>query len=182
MAQLVNEDALRTVIDHLELSDEQKQRVKDRWLNYVVWWDSRASKNRRKHYWLRTIVVIGGVIIPALIGTAAAPNLSGIRDEQINVFQWAAFSISLLVGIAAALEELYRYGEIWREKRAAAEVLKCEGWRYFQLVGKYKTATHINAYEEFASTVEDMIEREIKDYFLIHKENEKPGKPFHEKE
>lgn len=173
MAQLVNEDALRSVIDHLQLSEEQKQHIKDRWLNYVVWWDSKASENKRKHYLLRSIVVVGGIIIPALIGTAATPNLSGIRDEYINVFQWSAFFLSLLVGIAAALEELRRYGEIWREKRAGAEVLKCEGWRYFQLIGKYKATCHTDCYKEFASAVEDMIEREIKDYFIINREDKK---------
>ena len=175
MAQLVNEDALRVVIDHLDLPDSQKQHIKDRWLNYVLWWDGRASENKRKHFWLRTIVVIGGVLIPALIATAATPNLSGLRTEQISFLQWTAFVISLLVGIAAALEELYRYGEIWREKRAAAEVLKCEGWRYFQLVGKYKAKDHNITYQEFASAVEDMIEREIKDYFLINREKETKG-------
>jgi hypothetical protein len=175
MAQLVNEDALRAVIDHLQLSDGQKQHIKDRWLNYVIWWDSRAAENKSRHYLLRTIVIIGGVLIPALIATAATPALSGLGTENINFLQWTAFALSLLVGIAAALEELHRYGEIWREKRAAAEVLKCEGWRYFQLVGKYKMADHTTAFQEFATAVEDMIEREIKDYFVINRENGKTG-------
>ena len=35
--------------------------------------------------------------------------------------QWAAFTVSLIVGIAAGMEELFRFGEILRDKRAAAE-------------------------------------------------------------
>lgn len=177
MAQLINENALRAVIDRLELSDQQKQHIKDRWLNYVIWWDSRALINKRKHFILRTIVVMGAVLIPAIIGTSATQSLSGLEPKPINALQWTAFIISLLVGIAAAMEELYHYGEIWREKRAAAEILKCEGWRYFQLVRKYNEQNHLTAYQKFASAVEDMIEHEIKDYFLIQKEKEVPKKP-----
>ena len=178
MAQLLNIPALERVISNLiGLSETEKQFITDRWLNYVIWWDSRASKHKRLHFRLRIIVVIGGVVIPALIGTAATPNLSGLRTEQVNIIQWVAFALSLLVGVCAALEELFHHGEIWRDKRSAGEILKCEGWRYFQLVGKYKGKTHPEAYTDFASTVEDMIEHEIKDYFLITRPEKEAGTP-----
>jgi hypothetical protein len=176
MAQLLDIPALEKAIGNLEdLSETQKQRITDRWLTYVIWWDSRASKHKRWHYRLRTIVVIGGVVIPALIGTAAMPNLSGLRTEHVNIIQWGAFALSLLVGICTALEELFHHGDIWRDKRAAGEILKCEGWRYFQLIGKYKDKTHQQAYADFAATVEDIIEHEIKDYFLINRPQKEQG-------
>ncbi len=41
---LVNEEELRTLIDGLDLKDKQKNEyLKARWLNYVLWWDSRAT-------------------------------------------------------------------------------------------------------------------------------------------
>lgn len=138
MAQLIDIPALENVISNLEgLSEAQKQHITDRWLNYVIWWDSRVTKHKRWHYRLRMVVVIGGVVIPALIGTAATSNLTQLSTEHASSIQWAAFALSLLVGICAALEGLFHHGEIWRDKRAAGEVLKCEGWRYFQRVGKY---------------------------------------------
>ena len=48
------------------------------------------------------------------------------------------------------------------KKRKAAELLKIEGWRYFQLAGPYRKTTHKVAYPDFAATVEVMIEREIR--------------------
>lgn len=168
MAQQLDIPALKNVISDLEyLSETQRQSIIDRWLNYVIWWDSRATENKRKHYRYRRIVVIGGVVLPALVGTTATLSLSSLTKEQVNVIQWAAFALSLIVGICTALEELYHHGDLWRDKRAAGEILKCEGWRYFQLVGKYKGKTHVQAYADFASTVEDMIEHEIKDYLLV---------------
>jgi hypothetical protein len=168
MAHLINKTDLETVIDSLEgLTDSHKQHIKKRWLSYIVRWDNRAAECKWKHYTLRGMVVLGGVIIPALIGSAIMPTLLDLKDVQISIIHWASFGISLLVGISAALEEIFRFGEIWRDKRAAGELLNCEGWRYFQLVGKYKDKTHIDAYPDFAATVEDMIQHEIKDYLLI---------------
>lgn len=168
MAQLVKENELKSIIDDLEdLTDKQKEFIKERWLNYVLWWDGRSRANKWKYYTFRTIVVIGGVAIPALIGTAATRNLSNLTTEQVGAIQWVAFGLSLIVGISAALEELFRFGEIWRDKRAAAELLKVEGWCYFQLIGKYKDQKHTEAYPDFASTVENMIGSEIKGYVSI---------------
>lgn len=168
MAHLVNKTELETVIHDLNgLNDFQKQHIKDRWLEKVVRWDNRAAVTKKAHYVLRSIVVIGGVALPALIGSTAMPTLVKINDAEANIIQWVAFGLSLLVGIAAALEGLFRFGEIWRDKRAAEEMLSCEGWRYFQLIGKYKGKSHNDAYAEFASTVEDKIESEIKGYLLV---------------
>ncbi len=168
MAQLVKENELKSVIDGLEdLTDKQREFIKERWLNYVLWWDERSRSSKWKYYTFRTIVVIGGVTIPALIGTAAARDLSNLTSEQAGAIQWVAFVLSLIVGISAALEELFRFGEIWRDKRAATELLKVEGWCYFQLIGKYKDQKHAEAYPEFASIVENMIGGEIKGYISM---------------
>jgi hypothetical protein len=45
MAQLLNIPALEKAISKLEgLSEIEKQFITDRRLNYVIWWDNRASK------------------------------------------------------------------------------------------------------------------------------------------
>ncbi len=120
MAQLLDIPVLQNAISNLEgLSESQKQRINDRWLKYVIWWDSKAIKHKKWHFILRTVVVIGGVSISALIGTAIMSNLTGLRTDQVNSIQWVAFALSLLVGICSALEELLHHSEIWRDKRAA---------------------------------------------------------------
>jgi hypothetical protein len=175
MAHLVNKKHLETVINNLEgLSDFQKQHIKERWLAMVVRWDNRAAECKWKYFLLRSIVVIGGVALPALIGSTAMPTLINIKGSQVNTIQWVAFGLSLLVGVAAALEGLFRHGEIWRDKRAAEEMLSSEGWRYFERIGsKYKGMTHSKTYAEFALTIEDMIVHEIKGYLLVTHEKVK---------
>lgn len=37
-----------------------------------------------------------------------------------------------------AWEGVANYGEVWREKRRAAELLKVEAWQFFQLADKYQ--------------------------------------------
>ena len=68
----------------------------------------------------------------------------------------------------AAWEGVANYGEIWREKRRAAELLKVEGWQFFQLCGKYQDAgTYQKAYPRFAIEVESMIALEVGEYLGV---------------
>ena len=157
---LVDEAALREVINKLDLDDAQRDRLHKRWLHYVLWWDTRASKNKWKYHALRSTVIIGGAAIPALVSVHVADAELAARLHILTVV------ISLLVAICAALEGLFGFGEIWREKRAAAEILKVQGWRFFQLIKPYAGKTHKEAFPDFADSVETMIEHEIKDYLV----------------
>lgn len=169
---LVDEEELKGLIDGLGLEDKKKNEyIKARWLNYVLWWDSRAAKSKWKYYVLRSIVMIGGALIPALVGLREATAFK----EYGTAFAIAAVVVSLLIAGSAGVEEIFRFGDIWREKRAAAELIKIEGFRYFQLTGAYRDKTHESAYADFAAAVEGLIEHEIKDY-LITVQSDKPKK------
>jgi hypothetical protein len=66
---LIDEKELTTLIESLDLKDVKKNEyLKARWLNYVMWWDSRASEARRRNFALRSAVVIAGALLPALLG------------------------------------------------------------------------------------------------------------------
>ena len=70
-------------------------------------------------------------------------------------------------GDCAGLEGLFGFGEIWREKRVAAELIKGEGFSFLQLTDPYtKFDTHQDAHKLFAQNVEDLIRRAIKDYVV----------------
>ena len=74
---------------------------------------------------------------------------------------------SLVVAIGAGLENVFGFGEIWREKRMAAELIKSEGFSFLQLAGGYaQFKTHREAHKLFAQNVEDLIRHEIKDYVI----------------
>jgi hypothetical protein len=167
---LVNADELDKLIDGLDLKAEQKDRLKARWLNYVLWWNSRADDVRGNYFALRSAVVIAGAFVPALVGLREL----NVWGEPAWIFGAASIVASLVVAICTGPESLFAFGEIWREKRAAAELIKIEGFRFFQQTGPYRTMAHETAYHLFTERVEDLIEREIKDYTVAVTPNKQP--------
>lgn len=163
------------IIDQLELPDLQKTFMKSRWLDQLLWLESRAERFRNHFYRLRITTIIGGVIVPALVSL----NLSGDTGQ---IFKWSAFGISQAVAISAGLEEFFRYGERWYQYRNTAEGLKIEGWQFFQLSGPYQSLkTHAEAYTAFASRVEFLIKKDVAIYVSEglqqgNKEKEEKGK------
>ena len=70
------------------------------------------------------------------------------------------------MAISAAVEEFFRYGERWQHYRRTAELLKMEGWHFFQLSGPYRRFdSHAEAYRAFAARVEDIIQPSVEVYF-----------------
>jgi len=78
---------------------------------------------------------------------------------------WAATGLGALVAIASAVEGFFRYGERWRNFRNTVELLKIEGWQFFQLSGPYsRRRSHAHAYEKFTARVEEIIRRDVQIY------------------
>ena len=153
---------LGELIEALDLPPRQKQFLRQRWLEQVVWMDARANSARDRYYRWRLTAVIGGVSVPALVSL----NISG-GDETIayQVSRWAAWAISLVVAIAASVEAFFHYGDRWRQYRRTAELLKTEGWQFFQLSGPYRAfTTHADAYRDFAARVEEVIQHDVEVY------------------
>jgi hypothetical protein len=162
--QLVDLKHLKVLMNGVELSDQKlNEYINARWLNYVAWWDSRASKAKWKYLTVRSAVVIGSALIPSLVGLRELTQFAQIAW----MFSVASILVSLVVAICSGLESLFGWGDIWREKRMAAEVIKSEGFSFLQLTGGYaQFTTHENAYKLFAQNVEDLIRHEIKDYII----------------
>lgn len=162
---LVDLERLRVLIRGLDLGDEKfNEYIDARWLNYIEWWDSRSGDAKRKYQALRAAVVIAGALIPALVGLRELYA----ESRYSRVIAVASIFASLAVAICAGLENLYRYGDIWREKRAAAELIKSEGFSFLQLAGQYQSyRTHAEAYKQFAARIEQLILGEIKDYISV---------------
>lgn len=161
--QLVDLNELKELMSGVQLKDAKlNECINARWLKYVEWWDSRSRSAKWKYQWMRGAVVVAGALIPALIGLRelAAPAHSWI-------FAVASIVASLVVAICAGLESLFGFGDIWREKRMSAELIKSEGFSFLQLSGGYaQFKTHQDAYKEFANNVEGLIRHEIKDYIV----------------
>jgi hypothetical protein len=88
------------------------------------------------------------------------------------------------VAVSVAVEEFFHFGERWRHYRRSVELLKIEGWQFFQLSGPYKShAKHADALKVFAERVEDTIKHEVDVYITeVVKEKEGEKKKEGEKE
>ena len=151
------------LIEALNLPDLQKRFLHSRWLDQVLWMEGRADVARDRYYAMRLIIIIGGVMVPALVSL------------NIPILRYISIILSLLVAIAAAVEELFHYGERWRHYRRTVELLKSEGWQFFQKSGPYEGKSHAEAYPTFTARVEDVIQHDIQAYFtkVVPKEEEK---------
>lgn len=166
-APLVTQEKLESVIDsvkadkskHLESSEELY--LKRRWAEMVMWWHSRSVKAKWKYFLLRVIVVAGGVLIPVLSTFSMLPDWREHATMAIAL-------VGAIVAGAAAWEGVTNYGETWREKRRAAELLKVEGWQFLQLSGKYQPDKEYRvAFPRFVAEVESMIATEVREYVAV---------------
>ncbi|MEC4817206.1 MAG: DUF4231 domain-containing protein [Scytonema sp. PMC 1069.18] len=147
------------LIDRLDLSDLRKDFLKNRWLDQVMWLEGRATKARNAHYNLRMITIIGGVIVPALIGFEKG------NQKWQEIVGWSAFGLSQVVAVSAAVEEFFGHGEKYRNYRNTAEGMKIEGWQFFQMTGPYRQfRTHSEAYTIFAQRVEQYIQQDLQGF------------------
>jgi hypothetical protein len=148
---------LEELIEALELSSLQKHFLRSRWLDQVLWMEGRANSAKTLYYVLRLATIVGGLLIPALVHV----NLS----NEITILTWTAFGISLLVAISAAIEGFMRYGEQWRHYRLKVEMLKNEGWQFFQLSGRYiRFRSSARAFPAFTTRVEFLNQLEVEAY------------------
>jgi hypothetical protein len=145
------------LIDALRLSDLRKRMLKSRWLDQVIWLEGRTSRDRDWYYCLRLTAIIGGILIPICVTVSQVSSLGWVA--------WVATALGALVAIASAVEEFFHYGERWRNFRNTVELLKIEGWHFFQLSGPYsRRKSHAHAYEKFAARVEEIIHRDVQIY------------------
>ena len=150
---------MEALIDALDLSDLQKHFMRSRWLDQVMYMGNRANAARDWHYRLRITTIVAGVIVPGLVSLNFADSALTVAIRLIT------FGLSLLVGITAAVEQFFNFGERWRRYRQTCEIMKIEGWSYFQLSGPYRRAkSHTESYREFANRVEALIQHDVEAY------------------
>jgi hypothetical protein len=169
------------LIDLVELPPLQKEFLRSRWLDQILWMENRAATARNWHRRLRLITIIGGVIIPAFVSLSSF-NLDALQQvtqptqTSINTnnnhyrvfFGVSAFILSQVVAISAASEQFFNNGDRWRHYRRSVESLKTQGWQFFQLAGPYATYSkagfHKDAFTLFAGQVEEILQRDVEVY------------------
>jgi hypothetical protein len=148
------------MIDGLSLKREQKEYLRMRWLDQILWMEGRATKARDRHYQMRVTAILGGVMVPILVGLTP---VEGDR-QTLQFFRYSTAALGAVVAMASAIEQFFNYGERWRSYRRSAEVLKSQGWQFFQLSGPYSKLSHESAFPVFAGQVEEVIQRDVEIY------------------
>jgi Protein of unknown function (DUF4231) len=158
------------LISGTELGDRERQFLKLRWLDQVLWMESKAGQAQRFYYRLRLLTIVGAVVVPALV---ALNTLGGTAGRAAQIATWL---VSLVVAISAAVEGFFQFGQRWRNYRSTAERLKVEGWLFLQLAGPYASAdrSHADAFRTFATHVEEVIQKEV-DAYITEVATEKHG-------
>ncbi|WP_404785765.1 DUF4231 domain-containing protein [Altericista sp. CCNU0014] len=145
------------VIDRLELDEQQKRYLKSRWLDQVLWMDGRANHARNWYRRLRLTSIVLGVIVPILVTV-------NVGKDQVNekLLRGSAVVLSSIIAISAAVEEFNQYGKRWYSYRRSAELLKTNGWQFFQKSGQYRTyKTHQESFPIFVEQVEAIVQRDV---------------------
>jgi len=159
------------LIEQTDLPTLKKDFMKARWLDQVLWLEGRATKERDRHHSLRLLTIIGGVIVPALVGF----NSNNVKIQEI--VGWTAFGLSQAVAVSAAIEEFFAHGEKYKQFRNTAESMKIEGWQFLQMAGPYSQFdSHDDAYATFAYHVEQLIQRDVQGFVAQFDEKEKENK------
>lgn len=146
---------LGNLIAQIDLPALSREMMRTRWLDQLTWLEGKAHQTQRRYYGLRLTAIVGGVLLPALVSL-------NVDDGGADVVRWLTFGLSLVVAVCIAVEEFFHYGDRWRHYRQQAELMKMEGWRFFQLAEPYAAhGSHAAAYPTFAARVEDLLRQDV---------------------
>jgi hypothetical protein len=147
------------LLDDFDLDERQRLFVRSRWLGQMAWFDAKAKLAQRRYYALRLVAIVGGLIVPALV------SLDIHNNTTASTIAWTTFALSLVVGIAVSVDGFFNYGGRWRQYRRTSELLKGQGWQYFELIGIYSGyPNHRAAFPRFAAAVEALIAEDVEAY------------------
>jgi hypothetical protein len=157
--QLKNE--FGQLIDQLQLEDIQKAYLRSRWLDQLLWMEGRANYNRNWHRRLRFTSIVLGVIVPVLV-TLDVGNIKLFNQfDSQKALKGATIVLSSIIAISAALEGFYQFGNRWYSYRKSTELLKTNGWQFFQRSGQYRNKSHQEAFPTFIEQVESIVQRDV---------------------
>jgi hypothetical protein len=173
-------ERMLATLEKLPLAEWQRDFVRDRWWDQINWMDATARRCQRWHRSLRMILIVCGVITPALVSATFGSSSDGSAD----LVRAAAIAAGLMVAVSTAAEELFRFGPRWRHYRQTSEQVRSEGWMFITLSGPYRRyGTHGEAFRTFARNVEEAFQQDV-DAFItnVFRENdrdrvEKPDGP-----
>ena len=125
----------------------------NRWQSQKNYYSKNSGKNKKYYQSLQLSVGIGAVLVPVVLTVNALHPYNTLL----------AAIISAGVAIATAAENIFQYGNNWRNFRQASEGLKREKVLYETKTGPYRIAK--DPFRRFVERCEDIIAVETGQYF-----------------
>ncbi|MGI9105461.1 MAG: DUF4231 domain-containing protein [Pyrinomonadaceae bacterium] len=146
----------------LSLSNLQKGYIRSRWLQQVLRLEYELQRTLKKYQVLRLGTALGCLFILMLVSL-------GFEEQRLGAWasgvRYATILFTLFVSASVVVEQLFNYGQRWRETEQILERLQTEGWRFLQLSGHYRHyESHAEAFPAFVNQVEEMSQREVEVY------------------
>jgi hypothetical protein len=123
-----------------------------RWQSQKDYYSKRVGEYKNWHIWLQVYMGIVAVIVPILLGIPDMPKL-------------IPSILSGTIAAAAVIENVYRYGENWRNFRTTLEFLKREKALYDIGADAYQDLAPDDAAILFATRTEEILSAEWSGYF-----------------
>jgi hypothetical protein len=163
----------KNILQHLEISDVQKQIIESRYLNILENLQKRARNHSIVFFVGHFIITVGSLLVPALLSIQNSDKsftFSGI-DFNVQIY-WTTFIISLLVTMWNGILTLFKIDKKYYFIHTTLERLRSEGWQYFGLTGRYSghltgnnKPTHTNQFVFFTHYIEKIKMKQIEEEY-----------------
>lgn len=150
------------LINSLKLTDDQKLKLHNIWLDYYDMLDNRARTGWRIKTLLQVLAIMAGIFIPVLA------NLDLGSDTWYTTGQnkYVITILGLLSAIAVGMLQRFNLESRWKHYRKYAEIARVEGEKF---LGLSDTSRQID-FECFIASVLDLKSLESTLYFKGRKE------------
>jgi hypothetical protein len=158
------------IIDSLAIQPGEKKYLRFRWLDQLLWMEARATQARNWYRRLRLTAIILGVIVPILVtfnvNKEPKVELGPLGTLEVaQTLKAITIVLSGAIAVSVSLEEFFQFGDRWYSHRRSAELLKTQGWQFFQLSGSYRPyKSHAEAFAAFSEQIETIIQRDVEVY------------------
>lgn len=179
----------KSVLDKIRTLDiHDKEIIKHRFFTIIVELEKSCNKIHYYFHLFRWLITTGSLIIPALLSIQQLDDNTSLIKNHTIIIYWATWFLSILVSLCNAYYTLYKIDKQYYLYHSMYEMIRSEGWQYFQLSGKYsghflsdnEEPTHKNQFLLFCSEIEKMKMRLVaEEYIKSQDDSEKNKKRNH---
>ena len=124
--------------------------LQERWQKQRDYYSKQSAENKRRHQGLQLFITLGAIAVPIIL------NIPAVSPMFPTI-------LSGLIAAAAALENVFHYGDNWRNYRQTLEALKRERSLFDAGVGLYGDPK--KSFPLFVERVESLLNEETMRYF-----------------